>query len=180
MESKDLFLTPIYLLLLYALAFGIRPKVTTKFTRKYFIPALTLKFIGAIGLGLVYQFYYGGGDTFNYFHHVKVVYHAFTNSPTQGLKLVFAQGEYDPLTYQYASQMEWYRAPTEFFVIRVAALISFVTFCTYTPIAIFFAFLSFTGMWALYITFWTCTLPYTGNLPLLFFFCPRYSFGAPA
>jgi len=176
MESKDLFLTPIYLLLLYALAFGIRPKVTTKFTRKYFIPALTLKFIGAIGLGLVYQFYYGGGDTFNYFHHVKVVYHAFTNSPTQGLKLVFAQGEYDPLTYQYASQMEWYRAPTEFFVIRVAALISFVTFCTYTPIAIFFAFLSFTGMWALYITFLDMYPSLHRKFAIAIFFLPSVFF----
>ncbi|PIQ20080.1 MAG: hypothetical protein COW65_17090 [Cytophagales bacterium CG18_big_fil_WC_8_21_14_2_50_42_9] len=176
MELKDLFLTPIYLLLLYAIAYSVRPKATTKLTKQYFIPALTLKFIGAIGLGLVYQFYYGGGDTYNYFHHVKIVYHAFTNSPILGLKLVFSQGEHDPLTYQYASQMEWYRAPTEFFVIRVAALISFVTFCTYTPIAIFFAFLSFTGMWALYITFLDMYPSLHRKFAIAIFFLPSVFF----
>ena len=65
MELADLFLAPIYLGILYALAYLVRPAVTNQFTKPYFIPALTLKFVGAIGLGLIYQFYYGGGDTFN-------------------------------------------------------------------------------------------------------------------
>ena len=153
MELKDLFLTPIYLLLLYAMSYGIRPKLTTKFTKKFFIPALTLKFIGAIGLGLVYQFYYGGGDTFTYFNHIKVVHKAFLDSPDVAFRIIFSHGEYDPATSNYNSWLQWYRSPTEFFVVKVGALFSFISFNTYTVIAIFFAFLSFTGMWAMYITF---------------------------
>jgi len=153
LELKDLFLTPIYLLFLYAIAYGIRPKVTTKSTRKYFIPALTLKIIGAICLGLVYQFYYGGGDTFSYFNHVKVVHKAFLDSPFVAFKIIFSHGEYDPATHNYTSWLMWYHSPTEFFVVKVASLLSFISFNTYTVIAVFFAFLSFTGMWAMYTTF---------------------------
>ena len=176
MELKDLFLTPIYLLLLYAIAYGIRPKVTTKFTKKYFIPALTLKLIGAIGLGLVYQFYYGGGDTFNYFNHTKIVYSAFLESPLAALKIVFSHGEFDPTTSKYTTWMEWYRAPTEFFVIKVASLFAFITFCTYTPIAIFFAFISFTGMWAMYITFLDMYPSLHKKLAIAIFFLPSVFF----
>jgi len=176
MELKDLFLTPIYLLLLYSLAYYIRPKVTNKSTKPYFIPALTLKIVGAIALGLIYQFYYGGGDSFHYFHHVKIIYQAFTDAPSTGLRLILANGEYDPLTYRYASQMEWYRSPTEYFVIKVAAIFSFISFGTYTVIAICFAFLSFTGMWAMYLTFLKIYPTLQKQFAIAVFFLPSVFF----
>ncbi|TGD82977.1 hypothetical protein [Hymenobacter wooponensis] len=153
MELKDLFLTPLYLGLFYGLAFALRKRFTNALTRKYFIPALSVKFLGAIGLGLIYQFYYSGGDTFNYFNHVKTVYGAFTDSLTVGLKLLLSHGEYDPETNRYAVMMEWYRAPTEFFVIKVASFFALFCFNTYTVIGLCFALFSFTGMWAMYLTF---------------------------
>jgi len=153
MELKDLFLTPIYLAIFYGIAFAVRRRYTNALTKKYFIPALSVKFLGAIALGLIYQFYYSGGDTFNYYNHVKVIYEAFTNSPIIGLKLIFSHGQYDPLTSAYAARMEWYRAPTEFFVIKIAAICAIFCFNTYSVIALMFAALSFAGMWAMYLTF---------------------------
>ncbi|MCA8829003.1 hypothetical protein [Hymenobacter pini] len=153
MELKDLFLTPLYLGLFYAIAFALRKRFTNPLTKKYFIPALSVKFLGAISLGLIYQFYYGGGDTFNYFNHVKVVYQAFLDSPAIGIKLLLSRGEFDPLTSKYAGMMEWYRSPTEFFVIKIASLFALLSFNTYSVIGLGFAFLSFSGMWAMYITF---------------------------
>jgi hypothetical protein len=41
LDIFDFFLVPIYLTTLYFLAYLIRPKVTTKQTKKHFIPALT-------------------------------------------------------------------------------------------------------------------------------------------
>ncbi|GGF20413.1 hypothetical protein [Hymenobacter cavernae] len=154
MELKDLLLTPLYLLLFYGIAFAVRSKVTNKFTKKYFIPALTVKFVGAIGLGLIYQFYYGGGDTFNYFNHTKVIYQAFGDSASAGLKLIFGNHEtFDPEITRYIPQLYWYNAPTEYFVVRIASFCAILAFDTYTVIALFFAFISFSGMWAMYITF---------------------------
>lgn len=155
MEFKDLFITPLFLAIFYAIAFAIRRKASNVFTKKYFIPALTLKFFGAISLGIIYQFYYGGGDTFNYFDQAKPIHQAFFDSPIIGLKMLAYNGTGipDSSTLRYGSQIEWFQAPEEYFIVRLCAL--FGLFCghTYSTIALMFAFVSFSGMWALYGTF---------------------------
>ncbi len=153
MTYKDLFLTPVYLVLIYAIAYAIRGRVTTIDTRRFFIPALSVKLLGAIAFGLVYNFYYSGGDTFNYFKQGSVIYDAFWENPLVGIKLLFANGGYDPDTWKYASKIYWYNAPREFFVIKIATFIGFFCFYTYLPISLFFALISFSGVWAMYITF---------------------------
>lgn len=154
MELKDLFLTPFYLVIFYLLAYAVRPKVTNKYTRPYFMPALTLKFVGAIGLGLIYQFYYHGGDTYNYFTGAKLIGQAFGHSFSAGLKLLFTKGAvFDAETAPFINRMVWKPGSSEYVVIRIAGFLGFFCFNTYTVIALGFAVLSFSGMWALYITF---------------------------
>ncbi|GAB3637413.1 hypothetical protein GCM10027422_30030 [Hymenobacter arcticus] len=154
MELSDLFLAPLYLGIFYFIAYMVRPAVTNKFTRPYFLPGLTLKFVGAIGLGLIYQFYYHGGDTFNYLYHVKVIAAAFDHSFSTGLKFLTDDGgSQDPALLPYISRMFWHQAgSTEFRLARLAAFLGLFCFNNYTVIALFFAIISFSGMWALYIT----------------------------
>lgn len=154
MELADLFLGPLYLVILYLIAFAIRPSVTNKFTRPYFIPALTLKFVGAIGLGLIYQFYYKGGDTFNYLYHAKIITGAFSDSFATGLKLILDNGDSkDPAIFPYTSGMFWHQAhSSEYLLSRIAAVVGLLCFTNYTAIALLFAAISFSGIWALYMT----------------------------
>lgn len=151
MGYKDLLVTPIFLIIVYFLAYLIRPKVSDKLTRKYFIPALTLKIIGAIAVGVIYQFYYKGGDTFNYFTHgSQHIWEAFLESPILGLKILMSGGEYSPENYKYASRILFFQNESSFFIIRVSAILGLFTFHTYSSIAILFAILSFVGLWAMY------------------------------
>ena len=69
MEARDLIVTPILLIVIAVLAYIIRPRVTDSVTRVYFFPALAVKIVGALAVGFIYQFYYDGGDTFNYHTH---------------------------------------------------------------------------------------------------------------
>ncbi|MEQ8530775.1 MAG: hypothetical protein RIB86_02925, partial [Imperialibacter sp.] len=151
MGLQDLIVTPVYLLLLYALAYWIRPKVTNRDTRKYFIPGLTVKFIGAIALGLVYQFYYNGGDTFNYYYHSKVIWEVFLENPAAGLGLIFKPDIMSGETAQYIFRMYWYSDSASYLICRIAAFFGLFSFNTYTSIALFFAILSFSGLWALFV-----------------------------
>lgn len=155
MEFSDLFLAPLYLGIFYAIAFGVRSRVTNQFTKPFFIPALTLKFIGAIALGLVYQFYYNGGDTYNYFFHTKIIYAAFGDSFSTGLKLLLDNGgSTDPATANYVSQMFWHQPHSpEYVTVRIASFFGLFCFDNYTVIALFFAAVSFSGLWAMYLTF---------------------------
>ena len=82
MEIRDVIVTPVVILAVLFVAYFIRPRVTDDLTRKYFLPALVLKIFGAIVLGFIYQFYYSGGDTFNYHTHgSRHMWEAIIESP---------------------------------------------------------------------------------------------------
>lgn len=122
--------------------------------RKYFIPALSVKVFGAIFIGLVYAYYYKGGDTFDYFYHSRVINEALDESIVKWLNLIFHIPRHDDgAYYTYISRMEWYRDPSSYTVVASAAFISLFLFNTYLPTAVIFALISFTGGWALFRTF---------------------------
>ena len=87
----DLVLTPIYLFILIAIAKSQRDKryPIGHPLRKYYLPGLYVKFGGAIFIALVYQFYYGGGDTFNFFRHSQVINFALNDSISNWIDLLF-------------------------------------------------------------------------------------------
>jgi hypothetical protein len=174
---NDLLLTPIYLGIFYALAFAVRNKVTNVYTRPYFIPALTLKFVGAIALGLIYTFYYNGGDTINYYNQASIIYHAFGDSFGAGIKLLTTSGDYDPTIGKYISQIPWFgRGSNEYFVLRVAAFFALLDFNTYTVTGLFFALISFSGIWAMYMTFAKIRPAIYKELAVAVFFIPSVFF----
>ncbi len=141
--------------------------------REFYLKGLYLKFSGAIFIALVYQYYYGGGDTYNYFTHAKIINSAFSESFSTWLKLVTRQSvDTNPELYPYASQMEWYRDPASYTVAAIAAVLGIFTGNAYLPIALFFAFFSFTGVWAMYRTFANLYPKLYKELAIAFLFIP--------
>ncbi|WP_310391063.1 hypothetical protein [Hymenobacter sp.] len=176
MELKDLYITPIYLAIIYLVAFNIRASVTNRYTKKYFIPALTVKLIGAIALGILYHTLYGG-DTNNYYRHAGIVYHAFGDSFAAGWELVTTPGDVTPAISKYTDQLTWFgRGSNEYFVVRVAAVFALLSFNTYTVIAVLFAVTTFTGMWVMYITFAKIRPQAYKELAIAVFFLPSVFF----
>ena len=176
MELKDLFITPLYLALIYAIAYGLRSSVTNSYTKKYFIPALTVKITGAILLGILYHTLYGG-DTNNYFHHATIIYNAFGDSFAAGWELVTTAGDVTPAISKYTDQMTWFgHGSNEYFVIRVAAVFALLSFDTYTVIAVLFAAVTFSGMWVMYITFAKIRPQAYKELAIAVFFLPSVFF----
>ncbi|MBD2766408.1 hypothetical protein IC235_00710 [Hymenobacter sp. BT664] len=153
MEIKDLYISPVYLIIIYLIAYGVRSSVTNVYTKKYFIPALSVKLLGAIALGILYHTVYGG-DTNNYYHEASIVYRAFGDSFAAGWELVTTAGDVTPAISKYTEQMWWFgRGSNEYFVTRVAGVFALLCFDTYTVIALLFAVVTFSGMWAMYMTF---------------------------
>jgi len=152
----DYVLLPFFLAIVYTIAFKIR---NSKYSynhpwRKYFIPALTVKIFGAIFIGLIYSYYYRGGDTFNYFNQAAVINSAFDESFLKWVNLLFhIPTKFDNSYYAYISQMSWYSDPASYTVCSITALLGIFTYNTYLPTAVIFAFISFTGIWALFRTF---------------------------
>ncbi|HZX72804.1 MAG TPA: hypothetical protein VFE57_00170, partial [Cyclobacteriaceae bacterium] len=154
MELRDFIVTPILIVIVYAVAYFIRPLLTDQITRKYFIPAITVRILGALALGIIYQFYYHGGDTFNFHTYgSRHVWEAFMDSPLKGLKLLFTSGNQTGI-YQYSSRIIFFNDPASYVIIRIAALFDLITFSTYSATAILFSIVGFLGMWMFFQTFY--------------------------
>ncbi|MEP4533562.1 MAG: hypothetical protein ABJ004_10785 [Cyclobacteriaceae bacterium] len=153
MTIKDLFVTPIFLLVIILLAYWVRPYVTSLATKKYFFPALLAKLIGAIVLGMVYQFYYASGDTFIYFEHgSRWIWEALINEPLKGIQLLLdSGGNRKAETFHYNQHIWYYKDTRSFLIVKIASVIDLVTFHTYTSTALFFALFSFSGLWAFFV-----------------------------
>ena len=149
-------LLPIFLAFIYGFAYRFRNRHYGRSHpwRKYFIPALTVKIFGAIFIGLIYSYYYHGGDTFNYFYHSQVINSAMDESFFKWLKLLLHIPSANDGNYQqYISHMIWYNAIANYTVSSIVAFLGVFTLNTYLPTAVLFAVISFTGIWALFRTF---------------------------
>lgn len=178
MTFQDFIITPIFFLLLLFAAYMIRPFVTNRNTKPYFISGLLVKFIGAIALGLIYQFYYSGGDTFTYHTHgSRWIWQAVMDNPLQGLQLFFSDaGNYNNNLYQYTSHIWFYRDHASYFIVKIAAFFDLFTFSTYSATALLFATLSFSGHWALYSAFEKIYPSQKKNLAIAILFVPSVVF----
>ncbi len=176
MELRDLFVTPVLLIVVFVFAYLIRPRVTDSINRKYFLPALGVKIVGAICLGFIYQFYYNGGDTYNFHTHgSRHIWEAFTDSPEKGFGLIFSGGVHGKY-YEYSSRISFFTDPSSFFIIRLAAIFDLFTFSSYTATAVCFAVLSFVGMWMFFLTFYRKYPQVHWQLALASFFIPSVFF----
>ena len=158
MGLKDLLIAPLYLLIVYALAGMIKSRRYDRDdpTARYFMPALTLKIFGAIAFGLVYQFYYGGGDTFGYYAGGEAYLRFFMVNPGEAIYSLFAfsqQLEVELLNFADPQYRYIFRGASEQMMIKITGIFNLLALNSYASTSILFAFFSFLGLWALYRTF---------------------------
>jgi hypothetical protein len=153
----DFILLPIYLFIVFIFALYFKNKYYPKGhpLRRFFMTAFTLKIIGAILLGVIYQYYYKGGDTLNYWRQTEIINSSMSDSFWTWLRLITGSAEiYDVDVYNYTTQFWWYGIRTpEYLMSVIGALIGLFTMTTYLPTAVIFAALSFIGIWKLYVVF---------------------------
>ena len=177
MELRDLIITPFIILLVYAGAYLVRPYVTDSINRRYFIPALSVRILGALAMGFIYQFYYHGGDTFNY-HTLgsRIVWESFNENPVNGLRLIFGSTDDELGIYQYSSRIPFFHDANSYFIIRIAAFFDLLTFSSYSATAVLFSVISFVGMWMLFLTFYKKYPHLHLGIALATFFIPSVFF----
>ncbi|MCZ2356693.1 MAG: hypothetical protein LC115_08400 [Bacteroidia bacterium] len=157
----DAILVPFFIVTILGIAIFFRNwRYANNPVKKYFLPALALKMLGGLGVGLVYEFYYsGGGDTFGYYKTIKVMEEAFWESPKDGFNLLtidFSDTEnytnYD-LLKKYGSKMPFWGQIDTYSVCRVFFFFGIPTFGSYYALSIFSSVFSFIGVWGLFRVF---------------------------
>lgn len=151
MNFLEVAVTLVYLALLLMIGYGIRSALTTPLTKRYFVPALALKLIGAVCVGLIYYLYYGGGDTVAYYDHgAQHIFDAFLESPALGLDLIFGENVRNGQNIEYTSKIWVYRDSPSYSVVRFAGFLNLFAFNTYGGTACLFGFFSFLFVWRLF------------------------------
>jgi hypothetical protein len=120
-RDKDIYLAPICLTVLYFFAFFMYKKYKGHPLQKYILPALTIRFVCAILYTAVIGYYYGFGDSHNYYQGVldlhKAVSDDITNLNDIYLKLkldpadnIYNYFRYDPIgiTHYYMLEVRNY------------------------------------------------------------------------
>lgn len=125
---------------------------------KYFIPGLMVRIFGGVMVCLIYEYYYHGGDTINYFKGSNCMLNLmFKNFPkyveimagytTEENYMAFDQDTGYPPAYMY-------RDPKTFSVIRIVNLL--VLFCckSFLATTILLSALAYSGPWRLFLMFY--------------------------
>lgn len=153
----DLLFAPFLLFAVYVFANNVRKKNERKQPLyKWYAKGLMVKFFGAIGVCLVYQLYYTGGDTVNYFTDASALVNLFLKNPTVYFDIVFN----NECTYENASCFGPDIAVPFYFydakamtVVRLISPIVMLSFNTFIPSAIILAWICYSGIWRLFLIF---------------------------
>ncbi len=138
-------------MLIYAIANSFVKGKIRKDLRKYFMPALTLKMIGALASVLVYQYYYQGGDTMEFYTSASYIYSLFWSKPIDGIHMFSASpGWTYPELAQY-SYLPFMYDVTTWTMVRVAAFVNLFSFDSYPVISLYFSLFSLYCSWKFFV-----------------------------
>lgn len=126
-------------------------------SKKVLLIGFTLKVLSAFLFG--YLFKSGilmGGDTFMYFDDGNIIFNTLKTEPLTYLKLALGTNDFKPVPaclLSYTDAMHFWFDNSNYFLVRINAIIRPFSFGVYNVHAIIFAFLSFIGIYNLYLFF---------------------------
>ena len=114
--------------------------------QNFFWPALAIKLIAGISLGLIYTYYYTANDTFLFFNDAKILAASARTDGYTYLRFLWGGDEDSPLWNQLRTV-----EPRSLFFVKTLSFISLISNDNYWIASLWFSFLSFLGCWYLFV-----------------------------
>ncbi|MEI6488259.1 MAG: hypothetical protein WCP52_04820 [Bacteroidota bacterium] len=152
----DLFLTPVYLILIYFVAGHVQDKhIVYQPLYKYYVRGLFVKLFGAIAVCLIYQFYYTGGDTVNYYLTSKAISNLSFKDFESFIDILKGNNTYENyLNFDGETGIPvFWKDPNALFVSRLIVPLYYLSSGSYVVMALLLAWLCYTGVWRLFLLF---------------------------
>ena len=156
MDIFDLLIAPLYaaIILIFAHKFTIKRRIKERFYN-YFLPGLLVKMFGAVALGLIYSYYYGGGDTYNYHYTANTLVDLLLENPKDFMYIYLGNPKYSDY-YLFTSSNSftyWVNDEYAFFVSKCFMPIELICFKSYIATSLVVASLCYLGVWRLFLVF---------------------------
>lgn len=108
----------------------------------YYFPALILKILAGLCVGLLYKYYYTGGDTWNYFYQAEIFEKIALHDWNNFSNLVFHS------KYQIIDGFAYINQPRAALMVKLVFIVNLITNTNYWITSTYFSFFSFIGVWA--------------------------------
>lgn len=152
-------LLPGYFLIIYIFAARIKSKNLTQHPEyRYFILGLNFKIFAAIFFGIIYVFYYKGGDTISYYQSTIPLKNLLLKDPSDFYRIYFHTIHtnlelYNTFNFETGIPLNYmYIDPKTFMVCKLTFPIMMITFQSYFGTTLILATLSYIPLWKLYRT----------------------------
>lgn len=154
MTGLEALLIPIYILVFYLFFKSRRKHIHNDVLKRYHKQAFWVKVIASL-LFMLYYTYMTGGDTRTlYFLEGKNLFHLLLQDGSNW-KYIFTSGKsMNEHLLARTFNIGYLQSEANFMIIRLTAILSFLTFGQYTLIGLFFACFAFSGLWKLFMFFY--------------------------
>jgi hypothetical protein len=185
LENLDLYeyvAFPIYIILILLISFYIKNKhIRENPIYKYYTLGVSAKLFGAVIFCLVYIFVYKGGDTIAYFESSRALTKLLLEKPAFFLQVVTEPASMENYTlfdgkttgYPWSNM---YFDPKTFMVVKLVTPFMLISFQSYALTTILFSWVSFAGIWKLYVVFSDYYKQYYKQLAIAILFVPSAIF----
>lgn len=130
-------------------------KKNKKHYQKNFKLFINLKMLAALLITLIFNLYYGGGDTNAFFNDGRLLNMILLRNPVEAINMFLVSGELTNVSSNLINNFDGFRFagdPSTWLVVKVSALFSLLTFRSMLGTAMLFGFFSARLMWQFYKT----------------------------
>ncbi len=165
MDTRDLILFPLYLALALFLSMRMKKSLAgdDPYLQKTFTRFFWIKILCAIMFALVYQFYYGGGDTFGFFYWGQALVKTFFKDPGTYINFVVFNDYESFFSIKYNTKIHnsffngyyyiFKESGSDSFFIKIVSAFSFFGANAFLPTAMLITLFSIFGTWRLFQVF---------------------------
>ena len=153
LEIWEIFLAPIYILLIFVFAFFI----PSQGDRRIFNLGLGAKVTGGIAFTLIYLFYYGGGDTIVYYKTAIAYCNLILQSPFEGLAITLSNNSIENFSF-FTPETGYpvrhiFNDSATLMVSKIAIPFLLLSFKSYLIGSLLISFISYLSIWQLFKLF---------------------------
>ena len=152
----DLLLAPLYFLLIYMVSGYVQHRrIKTEKAYKWYRKGVLVKVFGAITVCLVYQFYYTGGDTTNYFETSRAVSNLLFKDSSAFFEFMGGSNSkaiYSVFDNETGFPVYW-NDKTALFVARLVVPLCLLSFQSFIVTSMLLSWICFSGIWKLFLLF---------------------------
>lgn len=153
-SAIDYVLLPLYLAFFYWRVRKMSHVAEIQDLKKYLFLAFILRMVGSVGYCMLIEYYYGYGDSLNFFSNGNFFTDQIAKDPSNIYYLFSSFKESSDWFASISTESStFFYNPSNNLVSRISAIVSYLSFNKFLIISLFFGFFSFLGQWKLFLVF---------------------------